>query len=291
MSYLKFLIKIGKSLLLCILLGLLIAGCTLYFRAGVDGNYDNSPIYADSLDELLDEVVKSVYRIETSTRFKVNQDIATLKVAGMAFSLDEKHLLTAKHVTSIDTFLIQTPFGLMPIPLLPEVKIEETTSIVFDDGSRVPVRVIYRDKEMDFAVLEAEKKINPPNYPIGNSDDFRIANLVILPANFQTGLNIRIGYITQLDFVRYGPKGEVADTRNDIFGVSTVISEGDSGAPIILLRDGKIELGGLVSFLIRPARGLGYGLKINPIIEKLKSHRETQEWILFLLKAKNGKKR
>jgi len=209
----------------------------------------------------------------------------------MAFSLDEKHLLTAKHVTSIDTIQIQTPFGLMSIPLLLEAKIDESTSIIFDDGSRIPVRVIYRDKEMDFAVLEAEKKIQPPIYPIGNSKDFKIANLVILPANFQTGLNIRIGHITQLDFVRYGPEGEVTDTKDDIFGISAVVSEGDSGAPIMLLRDGKIELGGLVNFIIPPARGLGYGLKINPIIEKLKSNRETQEWILFLLKAKSGKQR
>lgn len=208
----------------------------------------------------------------------------------MAFSLDEKHFLTAKHVTSIDIIRVQTPFGLISIPLLPEEKIEETTSIIFDNGSRLPLKIIYRDKEMDFAVLEAEKRIHPPGYPIGNSKDFRIANLVILPANFQTGLNIRIGYITQLNFVKYGPEGEVADTRDDIFGISAVVSEGDSGAPIMLLRDGTIELGGLVNFIIPPARGLGYGLKISPIIEKLKSHRQTQEWILFLLKARNAQR-
>lgn len=37
------------------------------------------------------------------------------------------------------------------------------------------------------------------------------------------------------------------------------------------MRDGKIELGGLVSFIVLPARGLGYGLRINPIIEILRS--------------------
>jgi S1-C subfamily serine protease len=171
----------------------------------------------------------------------------------------------------------------MAFPISPDDKLEETTSLVFDDGSRNPVKVIYRDKEMDFAVLEAEKGVTPPYYSLGNSEDFRIVNQVIVPSNFQTGLNIRLGYITQLEFVRYGPSGEVAEKNRNIFGVSAVVSEGDSGSPILLVRDGQIELGGLVSFIVLPARGLGYGLKINPIIEKLKRHEEIQKWVLPIL--------
>jgi len=283
LNFRKNLIRAAGIFSLGTFLGLSIAGCTLCFRAGVDGKYDSSHIYVDSIDEVLSKVIRNIYRIETSTRFRVKKGISTLKIVGMAFSLDEKRLLTAGHVTSIDTYQVLTPFGLMSFPISPEDKVEETTCLVFDDGSRVPVRVIYRDKEMDFAVLEAENEVNPPCYPIGNSDDFRIANLVILPANFQTGLNIRIGYITQLDFIRYGPKGEVAEKNKNIFGISTVVSGGDSGAPILLLRDGKIELGGIVTFIVLPARGLGYGLKITPIMEKLKTQRENQVWILPLL--------
>jgi S1-C subfamily serine protease len=249
----------------------------------MDGRYDGSQIYVDSIDEALDKVVRSVYRIETTTSFKVQEEISTLKIVGMAVSLDEKHLLTAKHVTSIDEYQVQTPFGVIGLPLLPENKVEEKTSLVFDDGSRVPVRVIYRDEEMDFAVLESEKAVNPPGYPLGNSEDFRVTNLIVLLANFQTGLNIRIGYVTQLDFIRYGLMGEVAEKRENIFGISAVVSEGDSGSPILLLRDGKFELGGIVSFIVLPARGLGYGLKISPIMEKLKSQGEDQNWILPLI--------
>lgn len=283
MNFRKNLIRAAGIFSLSTFLGLPIAGCTPYFRAGVDGKYDNSHIHVDSIDEVLSRVIRSIYRIETSTKFKMEKGISTLKIAGMAFSFDENHLLTAGHVTSIDTYQVRTPFGLMSFSISPEDKIEETTCLVFDDGSRVPVKVIYRDKEMDFAVLEMEKEVIPPYYSIGNSDDFRIANLVILPANFQTGLNIRIGYITQLDFIRYGPKGEVAEKNNNIFGISTVVSGGDSGAPILLLRDGKIELGGIVTFIVLPARGLGYGLKITPVIERLKSQRGDQRWILPLL--------
>jgi S1-C subfamily serine protease len=281
----KNLSGIREIILQGILIGLFIAGCAPYFSSGMDGKYDSSHIYVDSIDEVLDKVVKSIYRIETTTSFKVGDDISTLKVVGMAFSLDERHLLTAKHVTSIDIYQIQTPFGLMRFPISPADKVEETTTIVFDDGSRVPATILYRDEELDFALLKAKDRVNPPYYSIGNSADLRTANLVVLPSNFQTGLSIRMGYITQLDFIQYGPNGEVADKNNNIFGISVVVSEGDSGSPILLLRDGKFELGGMVTFIVLPARGIGYGLKINSIIESLKAYEGGQRWLLPLYRG------
>jgi S1-C subfamily serine protease len=249
----------------------------------MDRKYDSSHIYMESVDEVLSKVSKSIYRIETVTTFEVGGESSTLKIVGMGSSLDRKHILTAKHVTSIDSYQVQTPFGLLKLPIPPEKKITETVSLVFDDGSRDPVKVIYRDDNLDFAVLKTDKEVYPPVYSIGDSSDFRIVNVVIVPANFQTGLNIRLGYVTQLDFIQYGPAGEVSKRSDDIFGVSAVVSEGDSGSPILFLRDGKMELGGVVSFIVLPARGLGYGLKINPIIEKLRSVKENKKWVKPLM--------
>ena len=260
-----------------------ITGCAPHLGGGMDRKYDSSHIYMESIDEVLAKVSKSIYRIETVTTFEVGGESSTLKIVGMGSSLDNKHILTARHVTSIDTYQVQTPFGLLTLLISREKKITETVSLVFDDGSRDPVKVIYRDDEFDFAVLETERGVHPPVYSVGDSSDFRIVNVVVVPANFQTGLNIRLGYVTQLDFVQYGPEGEVAKRSDNIFGVSAVVSEGDSGSPILFLRDGKMELGGLVSFIVLPARGLGYGLKINPIIEKLRSDKENQKWIIRLV--------
>jgi S1-C subfamily serine protease len=277
---------IVKIILSGIFLALLLSGCTPQLRGGMDGRYDSSHIHVDGIDEVLDHVAKNVYRIETSTTFRIGDDISTLKAVGMAFSVDDKHLLTAKHVTSIDTYQVQTPFGLMSLPISPETKVEEKTALVFDDGSRVPVGVIYRDEALDFALLEVKTGVNPPVYSIGNSDDFRVANAIILPSNFQTGLNIRMGYVTQLDFVRYGQEGEVTEKYEHIFGISAVVSEGDSGSPVLFVRDGNLELGGVVSFIVLPARGLGYGLKINPIIERLKTQGGNQTWFPPHLESK-----
>lgn len=282
----KRLITLEKALApLCFLLFLSVAGCSPgYFPSAMDGEYDSTHIYTKDIHRVLGEVAKSIYRVETSTTFKVGDDKSTLKSVGMAFSLDNRHLLTAKHVTAIDHFQVETPHGLLSLPIPPDLKLEETTAIVLDDGSRMPLRVVYRDEELDFAVLLSEKEVQSPPYAIGNSDDFKIVSQIILPANFQTGLSIRLGYITQLDFVRYGSAGQVAVQNEDIFGISAVVSEGDSGSPILLLRDGKMELGGLVSFIVLPARGLGYGLKINPILEKLMADQTQKAWLEPLLR-------
>lgn len=141
----------------------LLEGCAPYLTDGIDGKYDSSHIYMDSIDDVLASVAKSVYRIETITTFKVGEQSSALKIVGMGFSLDSKHLLTAKHVTSIDSYQVQTPYGIMNLPLSLEDKLEEITSLVFNDGSRIPVNVIYRDDELDFALLETETDINPPS--------------------------------------------------------------------------------------------------------------------------------
>lgn len=273
-----------------VVLALNFSGCSPHLKGWRDGKYDSSHLYVERIDETLGKVSGNIYRIETATRFRGYEgEVSTLKIVGMASTLDDRHLLTAKHVTVNETYQVRSPLGLLRIPIHEEQKINETTSIVFDDGTRIPLNIIYRDAEMDFAVLRSVLPLKAPVYAIGDSDDFGVANLVILPANFQTGLNIRMGYITQLDFVRYGSIGEVADRKLDIFGVSAVVNEGDSGSPILLARDGKLELGGVVSFIVLPARGLGYGLKINPILEKLKQHLGDQDWFVSMMEKRAGK--
>lgn len=273
----------GRRAVLSILVLMLGAGCTAYMRAGMDGRYDDSNIHMASAGRVLEEVIRGIYRIETSTAFRVGDDVSNLRIVGIAFSVDANHLLTAKHVTRIEEYPVRTPFGLIRLRIAPEDKIREVTSIVEDDGSRIPLQVIYRDDSLDFAVLKADQPLESPRFSMGSSEDFRVANLVILPSNFQTGWNIRMGHVTQLEFVRYGEKGEVSERNPDIFGISAVVSEGDSGSPILLVRDGKVELGGIVSFIVLPARGLGYGLKIDPVMERLKARADMLPWVEPLL--------
>ncbi len=45
-----------------------------------------------------------------------------------------------------------------------------------------------------------------------------------------------------------------------------------SATSLTLIRDGKFELGGVVTFLVPQARGLGFGIKINSIMAQINKY-------------------
>lgn len=257
------------SLIVILSFVVLLSGCSSLVRKTSFHPYENSPIHIDLKKNELDLIASNVFRIQTSLKFQMGESTPTVSAIGLATSLDEYDLLTPRHVVKIKSIQAITPLGPIEFQIPDDQKLEEETFIVLDDGSRIKLQVIYSDEEKDFALLRAEKKINHFPITIGNSDDFKIGNFVFLFGNFQTGLNIRTGYVTQLNFIRYGAGGEVSNINESLFGISAVTVEGDSGAPIFLLKNGRFELGGIVTFLVPQARGLGFGVKINPIMDQI----------------------
>ncbi len=244
-------------------------GCSSLIRTASLRQYENSPILIDPKKKELDLIASDVFRIQTFLKFQMEESTPTVSAIGLATSLDEYYLLTTRHVVTIKSFQAITPLGPIEFQIPDDQILEEETFIILDDGSRIRLQVVYSDEENDFALLKAEKKIHHFPFAIGNSDDFKIGNFVFLFGNFQTGLNIRTGYVTQLNFVRYGAEGEVSNINERLFGISAVTVEGDSGAPIFLLKDGRFELGGVVTFFVPQARGLGFGVKINYIMARI----------------------
>lgn len=247
-------------------------GCSLFNQRTYLCQYDNSPVHVDPAKKQLEEVASNLFRIQTFLKFKLGEATQSMSAIGLATSLDPRHLLTARHVVKIESFQRITPFGLIEFQIPEEDKLEEEIFIIFDDGSRMKTQIVYSDKEKDFALLKVDKEIHYSPLVIGNSDHMKAGDFLFLIGNFQTGLNIRTGYVTQSNFVRYGAKGEVFHVNENLFGISAVTVEGDSGAPIFLLRKGKLELGGIVIFLMTQARGLGFGVKINPIMDQIKGY-------------------
>jgi len=241
------------SITVILFFAVFLSGCSpLMWKASLH-QYENSPIHIDPEKKELDLIASNVFRIQTSVKFQLGELTPTVSAIGLATSLDPYHLLTTGHVVKIKSFQMATPLGLIELPIPDDQKLEEETFIVLDDGSRIKSHVVYSDEENDFALLRTEKRVRHFPFTIGNSDDFKIGNFVFLFGNFQTGLNVRTGYVTQLNFVRYGAKGEVSNINESLFGVSAVTVEGDSGAPIFLLRDGRFELGEWLLFLcLRP---------------------------------------
>ena len=266
----RFLSRNWFTLWFSIGLWLFFTGCGPALIRGFDRQYDYSTIFMDPAEDDLVRTPSGVYRIQTITQFRINGETHTARAAGLATALNPYCLLTAKHVVKIESFRVATPFGIIDIPISDTMKIEERSYIVLDDGSRIEIDTLYADDIMDFAVLKGDKALAFLPFPVGDSDRLRIGNLSFLAGNFQTGFSIRFGRITQVEFVTYGPGGGVADIRKDVFSFSAITVEGDSGSPIFGIRDGKPELIGMVTFIFLPARGLGYGLKINPIIQSFK---------------------
>jgi hypothetical protein len=263
------------SLTLILIFAVSLSGCGSFIREASLHQYENSPIHIDPKKKELDLIATNVFRIQTSLKFKLEELTPTVNAIGLATSLDEYHLLTAKHVVKIRSIQMITPMGSIEFPIPDDQKLEEETFVVLDDGSRVKSRVVYSDE--DYALLRTEEKIHHFPFAIGNSDDIKVGDFVFLFGNFQTGLNIRTGYVTQLNFVQYGAKGEVSNINESLFGVSAVTVEGDSGAPIFLVRDGRFELGGVVTFLVPQARGLGFGIKINSIMAQINKYLKEKD--------------
>ncbi len=263
-----------------LVLAVWLSGCSFVTSQASFRHYENSPIHIDPKRKELDLIASNVFRIQTFLKFKLEESTPSVSAIGLATSLDEYHLLTTRHVVRIKSFQAITPLGVIEFQIPDDQKLQEETFIILDDGSRIKLQVVYSDEENDFALLRAEKKIHHYHFAIGNSDDFKIGNFVFLFGNFQTGLNIRTGYVTQLNFVRYGAEGEVSNTNESLFGISAVTVEGDSGAPIFLLRDGRFELGGIVTFLVPQARGLGFGVKVNDIMAQIDRYlkENLSEW-------------
>jgi S1-C subfamily serine protease len=252
-------------------------GCGPVWRGSLDRRYDNSLIYLDPAKNELVTVLKSIHRIETVTRFTFEGDVHTTSGAGLATALDKHTLLTARHLVKVDSFRVLTPFGVVEVPINESAKVEEKSFIIEEDGTRVVAQRIYVDKEGDFAILRTNRELTSFPFSIGNSDELQVGNVVFLLGNFQTGFSVRMGNVTQLDFTTYGARGEVANVNRDIFGISAPTVEGDSGGPILCVRDGQLELIGMVTFLVERARGLGYCLKINTIADQIKKNTKDQD--------------
>ncbi len=264
----------GISPIAILVLAVWLSGCSTVTRNASFRPYDNSPDLIDPREKELDLIASDVFRIQTYLKFRLEESTPTVNAIGLATSLDEYHLLTTRHVVRIESFQVITPLGPIEFQIPDDQKLEEETFIILDDGSRIKLRVVYSDEERDFALLRAEKKINHFPFALGNSDDFKIGNFVFLFGNFQTGLNVRTGYVTQVNFVRYGAEGEVSNINENLFGISAVTVEGDSGAPVFLLKNGRFVLGGVVTFLVPQARGLGFAIKINSIIARINKYLE-----------------
>lgn len=133
--------------------------------------------------------------------------------------------------------------------------------VILSDGSRVPAKVIYKDSEIDFALL----KIEGTDYisaQLGNSDGLKIGQSVFVIGNAlgRYSNSVSGGIISGLgrDLVASGESGS-----KEILGAiqtDAAINRGNSGGPLVDLQ-GKVV--GVNVAMVAGANNIGFSIPIN----------------------------
>ncbi len=251
-----------------ILFALLLAGCAsnavqpTVEALQEDGRYDNNSYMVDSSKMKLSRIASSVVELITRATFVTPAGTRMqyeLKGSGVVVG---RFILTVEHVVTLHGIKIQTPTGVLEPPVK---KVEEVTYLRWGGGEH-DLKVMYRNKDDDIALFELPLGVSPPSYPyeVGDSDDLRVGNYIYVVGNpMNLGINVREGIVSALiapdQISRIDAKGKNA------FMVSNGLVPGDSGTPVIAIRDGRFELVGLSQGTFVGNTRLGWVIRINAI--------------------------
>lgn len=236
-----------------------------------DGRYDNHSYMVDSSKMELSRIASSIVKLITRTTFEAPDGTRMQnELEGSGVVVAGRFILTVEHVVTVHSLKIQTPVGILEPPVK---KIDEETYLRWNGEDHI-LKAMYRNKDDDIALFELPVDVDPPSYPykVGNSDDLELGNYIYVVGNpMNLGVNVREGIVSALqapDQISYiNAKGENA------FMVSNGLVPGDSGTPVIAIRDGNFELVGLSQGTFVGNTRLGWVIRINAILRLLYASR------------------
>jgi len=240
-----------------------------------DGLYDFGAFLVDGRRMDLSRVMKSVGEIRTETSFKGgNGEIIRHENHGTGFVLPGNLVITAAHVVMVDKFTqkIFTPLGIATV-VISDQRMESESFLVEPGGSRIPLTPLVISSADDVAVMRiprGKEKIKVFPYGLGDSDDLRIGNMVYVvgrPMNQE--VNIREGIVSGLKGNALSRK--IYENPDNLFMFSSGLAPGDSGAPIIAIRDGAYEIVGIAQGMISAEPQFGWGIRINVVKELIRT--------------------
>jgi S1-C subfamily serine protease len=228
-----------------------------------DGKYDNHTYLVDPSRMDLKQVMDSFVSLYNVTEFKTEDGaIVQKQKSGSGVILDGRFVLTVEHVVVQDKYTVDSPLGEIQVPA---EKVSEETYFEWK-GEKVLLRPVYKNPDEDVALLEIVSDVRPPSFPyqIGNSDELKVGNFVYVVGNpLSTGMNVREGIVSATK----SPSGltVVGVNPSHTFMVSNGLMPGDSGSPIIAVRDGRYELVGISQGTITGNTRLSWGIRVNVI--------------------------
>jgi serine protease Do len=131
-------------------------------------------------------------------------------------------------------------------------------SVIFQNATKVPARLIGVDPDSDLAVLRVDSK-GLQAAPIGTSSDLMIGETVIAVGNpFGLSGTVTIGVVSALG--RSVPSKEAGRTFTDFIQTDASINPGNSGGPLLNI-DGKVI--GINTAIYANAQGIGFAIPVD----------------------------
>jgi|TARA_R100000093_G_scaffold65369_3_gene36368 hypothetical protein len=209
---------------------------------------------------VIEKAVKSLAIVDTKAILEIDGEVVEKVMRGTAFYLGDGYVLALTHTTKFLEFeMVASPFGYYPV----------TRKIIAEkwliDGEEI--ELIGRHKDISLFLSNSKKKFP---LPFGDSTKARIGTeVVVLGWSFGKATNIKNGIISRTHI-----KDEYGDIAEDCFLITVPTNSGDSGSPMIALRNNGLgfEILGVVNAGIKD-KGMGFAIKSNFVlkaIEKIK---------------------
>lgn len=192
-----------------------------------------------------------------------------------------KYILTAAHVvrTGEEEIAQFNPYG----------SGTQKTKLCYK-GRDIEIQLIALNEGIDVALFKLPDDVDIPAFPyrFGKSEDLSVGNVTYIfgrPFSSSDGIAREgiVGSGNALKMVtplldkeglltkeRIEIAGNSIVSANDLFCITNGLNPGDSGSLVLALRDGVPEIIGIVDAVIGGAEQLGFALKIDPILAKIK---------------------
>ncbi len=237
----------------------------------VDGLYDNNPILVNQRIMEIKRIIDAVYFLHTDTEFKLEDgEVVTSELDAAGVLTFDRYILTVNHAVSQENLQVEmiTPVGVQSIDV-PSEKLSEHTYLKLN-GTRIELEEVVKGKDDDIAIFKVPDGLDLNSFPygIGNSDDLQVGNFLYVIGNpMNYGINVREGIVSSM--IAPEAIAAILPRYENAFMISNGVNPGDSGTPVIAIRDGQYELVGLSQGIFTNAQNLSWAIKINPIIRKL----------------------
>lgn len=145
-----------------------------------------------------------------------------------------------------------------------------TIQVVFYDGTTYTADLLWKDKNLDLAILKVEGEFIP--IKTGASDEAQVGDTVIAigtPLAMKFQHTVTAGIISALNRTLTIPSDDGISFMEDLIQTDASINPGNSGGPLINM---KGEVIGINTLKVTDAEGLGFAIPIDiciPIIENV----------------------